>query len=195
MSQIHRAYSVLQIRAVRDTDEFFEFEGIATTPASDRYGDVVEPLGAQFAAEIPLLWQHRADMPVGRVRFGKPTKAGIPFSGRIPLVREEGTLKQRIDEAVQSIKYGLVNAVSIGFRALKDAVEAMASGGLRFLQFEVLELSLVTIPANSEAVITAVKNLDRQHIAAVGRAVRLITPGASGTQKTARKGSVQLIPR
>jgi hypothetical protein len=37
----------------------------------------------------------------------------------------------------------------------------MDGGGIHFLKTEVLELSLVTIPANAEATITSVKAIDR----------------------------------
>lgn len=188
---MNRAYSLLDIRAMDDESRLIE--GIASTPSPDRYGDVVEPLGAQFALPMALLWQHNAEKPVGSVEFAKPTKSGIPFIARLAKVDEPGALKDRIDEAWQSIKAGLVRAVSIGFRPLEHSY--MEGGGVHFQKWEWLELSLVTIPANSDAVITAVKTLDRQHIAAVGRAVRLIAPGAPGAGTPAHKGAVQLISR
>lgn len=188
---MNRAYSLLDVRALDDATR--QIEGIASTPSPDRYGDVVEPLGAHFALPMALLWQHNAEKPVGTVEFAKPTKSGIPFKAKLAKIDEPGNLKDRVDEAWQSIKAGLVRAVSIGFRSLEHSY--MEGGGVHFQKWEWLELSLVTIPANSDAVITAVKNLDRQHIAAVGRAVRLITPGAPGPANPARKGAVQLIPR
>lgn len=188
---MNRAYSLLDVRAFDDATR--QIEGIASTPSPDRYGDVVEPLGAQFALPMALLWQHNAEKPVGTVEFAKPTKSGIPFRARLAKIDEPGTLKDRVDEAWQSLKAGLVRAVSIGFRSIEHA--HMESGGIHFLKWEWLELSLVTIPANSDAVITAIKHLDRQHIAAVGRAVRLISPGDSGTKPIARTGAIQLIPR
>lgn len=78
-------------------------------------------------------------------------------------------MKDRVDEAIQSLKYKLVAAVSIGFRALQDGVEVMKDGGYLFKNWEWLELSLVTIPANSEAVITAVKSIDQKHLSALGQ--------------------------
>jgi Escherichia/Staphylococcus phage prohead protease len=56
-------------------------------------GDIVDPLGAKFAAEIPLLWQHQHDKPVGIAEFGKPTKKGIPFKATIVRILEDGPLK------------------------------------------------------------------------------------------------------
>jgi HK97 family phage prohead protease len=114
-------------------------------------------MGAKFATPMPLLWQHRSSEPVGNVTFATPTEKGIPFEAQLPVVKESGKLKDRIDEAIQSMKYGLVRAVSIGFSVIKH--EVMKSGGLDIKEWEWLELSLVTIPANSEALITAVKSL------------------------------------
>ena len=76
---MNRAYSLLDARAFDDATR--QIEGIASTPSPDRYGDVVEPLGAQFALPMALLWQHNAEKPVGTVEFAKPTKSGIPFMG------------------------------------------------------------------------------------------------------------------
>ena len=161
MSEMRRAYSVLEVKTVDDGDGFVRVSGMATTPAADRMGDVVEPMGAKFAAPMPLLWQHRHSEPVGQVTFADPTDKGIPFEARIPKVAEAGRLKDRVDEAIHSLQYGLVSAVSIGFRAIDGAVERIKGGGLRFKEWEWLELSLVTIPANSEAVITAIKSFDQ----------------------------------
>jgi hypothetical protein len=44
--------------------------GMATTPGPDRVGDVVEPMGAKFAAEIPLFLYHDSRMQVGTVKLG-----------------------------------------------------------------------------------------------------------------------------
>lgn len=153
-----RAYSVLEIKAYDDEERVIE--GIATTPSADRMGDVVEPMGAKFSLPMPLLWQHNHSQPVGHVEFAKPTEKGIPFKARIAKVDESGKLKDRVDEAWQSVKNNLVRAVSIGFRSLEHSI--MKDGGYRFKQWEWLELSLVTIPANHEATITTIKSIDRE---------------------------------
>ena len=68
---MNRAYSVLNIKSV-DTDKR-QISGIATTPETDRAGDIIDPLGAKFADELPLLWQHEHGKPIGIARFGKAT--------------------------------------------------------------------------------------------------------------------------
>ena len=189
---MNRAYSLLEVRAINDGERVIT--GIATTPSPDRMGDVVEPLGAEFAAEVPALWQHMHDAPVGTVRFGRPTAKGIPFTMTLAKTDEPGALKDRLDEAWQSVKLKLVRAVSIGFRAIEYAL--MEGGGVRFLKTEILELSLVTVPANADCTITSIKSIDTNLRAATGQEqgdeVDLTgatevpaPPGASGIPRTA----------
>lgn len=156
MDPMNRAYSLLTIKTIDDDQRIIT--GMATTPEPDRVGDIVEPLGAKFAAELPLLWQHRHDSPVGIARFGKPTKKGIPFTAALPMIEEAGALKDLVDMAWQSVKAKLVRGVSIGFRALKYAY--MDTGGVLFSETEIMELSLVTVPANASATIQSIKAMD-----------------------------------
>ncbi|MNO31423.1 Phage capsid family protein [compost metagenome] len=179
---MNRAYSVLEVKALDDSQRVIT--GVATTPAPDRVGDIVEPLGVEFKNPLPLLWQHEHDKPVGTVQFDKPTAKGITFTARLADVQDEGKLKDRIDEAWQSLKAGLVRGVSIGFRPIEYSW--MDDGGIRFIQSEVFELSLVTIPANADATINTIKSLDRKQLAALGRkavpVVRAAPAGASATR-------------
>lgn len=189
-----RAYSVLQTKAFDEDDDKFYIEGIASTPTPDRMRDIVDPMGAQFKTPMPLLWQHDHKKPVGHMTFAKPEKDGIPFKGELPKVKETGLLKDRIDEAIHSLKYRLVAAVSIGFNPIEFSW--MDDGGIHFREWEWLELSLVTIPANSEAVLRAVKSTDQEVRAALGIKDQDRRPTSSSgvTEKHFRK-PVLLIPR
>ncbi|WP_343347633.1 HK97 family phage prohead protease [Sphingomicrobium sp. XHP0239] len=164
----NRAYSLLEIKQV-DTEERV-IEGIASTPTTDRLGDIIEPMGAKFALPMPLLHQHNHSHPVGHVEFAQPTEKGIPFKARLARIDEPGALKDRVDLAWQEVKSGLVRAVSIGFRLLEDGAEVMKGGGFRIKKWEWMELSLVTIPANAEATILQVKTFDRLALAGVSPA-------------------------
>lgn len=164
MSMSNRAYSCLEIRATDEEQRMIE--GVASTPKIDRQGDIIDPMGLNFAKSVPLLLYHNSSLPVGEVRFGKPTKAGLPFKAFLPKVLEAGTVKERVEEAWHSVKYRLIGAVSIGFRALEDGIERIESG-YKFTKTEVLELSLVPIPAQDEAVITAFKSMDAAAIQSI----------------------------
>lgn len=191
-----RAYSVLQIKAFDEEERVIR--GLATSPEADRVGDQVMPLGIKYTNPMPLLWQHKHDKPIGTVRFDTPTAKGVTFEARLPKIEEPGALKDRVDEAWQSVKAGLVTAVSIGFRALDGEVERLKSGGLKFLKTEVIELSLVTIGAHPSALITAIKSLDHDQITQQREnLIEVAPPPAPVGAKTSAtsRGAVKLIPR
>jgi HK97 family phage major capsid protein/HK97 family phage prohead protease len=154
---VTRAYSLLTIKAL--DQERRTITGIASTPEPDRMGDIVEPLGITFKNPLPLLLYHDTRQPVGTVTFSAPTPAGLAFTATLPTVTTPGPLRDRIDEAWDCIKAGLLAGVSIGFRALEHVL-LQKGGGVRHLKTEILELSLVAIPANAAATIHTIKSLD-----------------------------------
>lgn len=161
---MNRAYSLLTVKAVEDDQRVIR--GTATTPSPDRMGDIVEPMGVQFANPMPLLHQHDAKLPVGTVTFDKPTKNGITFEAKLPKIDDPGPLKDRVDTAWGEVKAGLVRGVSIGFRPIEYSF--MDDGGMRFAKSEILELSLVTVPANGDCTIQTIKSIDATLLASSG---------------------------
>lgn len=152
----YKAYSLFEVKSLDAKQR--TFKGWATTPALDRVGDTVDPMGATFADTLPLLHQHNHSLPIGLVKFSKPTKKGIEFQAELPEIQEDGPLKDRVDTAWGELKYGLVRAVSIGFRPID--YEYNEAGGLDFKKVEIFELSIVSVPALPAAVITQVKAMD-----------------------------------
>lgn len=168
---MHRAYSVLQVRSVNA--ERREFTGIASTPSTDRMGDVVEPSGAEIALPVPLLLHHDARLPVGTVESADVRSSGITVRCRIAKVDEPGTLQDRTDEAWHSLRAGVIRGLSIGFRILADGIEQLRSGGVRYRAWELLELSLVAVPANSDCTVQTVKHYAERRR---GGGIKLIRP-------------------
>jgi len=189
---LNRAYSILTVKAVEDDQRIIT--GTATTPEPDRIGDIIEPLGVNYKNPLPLLHHHKSDKPIGTVTFDKPTEDGITFKARIPHVAEPPSLKDRVDTAWAEVKAGLVRGVSIGFRPLEHAM--LKDGGIRFIETEVVELSLVSVPANASATIHTIKSLDTAQRAAPGRMPRAVVhlnpPGASG-RTSAQEGAMKTI--
>jgi len=188
----NRAYSLLSIKAVNEDQR--EITGIASTPETDRMGDVVEPDGAEYKLPIPLLWQHDDEQPIGEIYAATATKNGIEIKARVKKASESVTLMQRLDEAWESIKIGLVKGLSIGFKPIEYAF--LDDGGLHFQKWEWLELSAVTIPANISATITSIKSFDAQARAAMGakgKAKKADTP--SGASEKKPTPTVKLTPK
>jgi HK97 family phage prohead protease len=191
---LKRAYSVLEIKAF--DEETRELTGIATTPTADRYGDVVEPKGAEFKLPLPFLWQHDATQPIGHVTKAKASKDGIDVTVKLVKTDEPGRLKDRLDEAWQSIKLGLVRGLSIGF-VPKEHAYLEETRGLHFLKWDWMELSAVTIPANAEANIQTIKSIDTQLRAASGHrkgVISLIPASREETKAAAKSKPISLIP-
>lgn len=165
---LYKAYSLINTKGF--DPEKRSFSGIATHPQPDRVGDVIDPKGLTFKNPLPLLLYHKNTMPVGEAVFGRPSDDGTPFNARISKIdRETGVVRERLDEAVDSLQADppLIRGVSIGFRALEDPIFIKETGGFRFPKTEVVELSMVVIPANAEATIALVKSLDVEQRAAL----------------------------
>ena len=154
MNQYTKAYGKFELKEASESSDERIIKGIATTQTLDRDGDIVEPSGAEFALPIPFLWQHQRDKPIGEVIAARVTDKGIEVEIQLAQINEAGKLKERLDEAWHSIKSGLVKGLSIGFRGKEYAY---TESGIHFTKWDWHELSAVTIPANSEATITAIK--------------------------------------
>ena len=172
-----RAWSTFVVKGMDEENGIIE--GIASTPTTDRMGDIVEPKGAQFKLPLPLLWQHQAGEPIGHVVEAKVTEAGIYIKAQIAR-----NVLPEIDRAWTLIKNGLVRGLSIGFKPL-EAAEIKGTWGQRFVKWDWLELSAVTIPANADATIQTIKGIDAELLrAALGETpqrptVKLDSTGAS----------------
>ncbi len=183
-SALTRAWSIFELKSIDEEQRIIT--GIASTPSTDRMGDIVEPTGAKFKLPLPLLWQHDSKSPVGSVLTAKPTKSGIPVSVQIAKTDESGPVKDLLDKAWQNVKLRLVRGFSIGFSALEsEPIDPKNPwGGQRFLSWEWLELSLVTIPANADCSIQTIKALDTgapEPAAAPGRSTSEPPAGASAS--------------
>lgn len=118
----------------------------------DRYGDIVEPAGwdLRWFKKNPIaLFGHNAGFPIGnwknpRVEGGKLIAELMPA--------QRGT-SQRIDEIISLIEQDVLRATSVGFRPLDQEPidKAQPFGGQRYKKSELLECSIVSVPANPAA--------------------------------------------
>jgi HK97 family phage prohead protease len=144
---------------------------VASTDRADRYGDVINQSGWNLDAyrrNPILLLNHNANaLPIGRgeveVKDGQ-LLIDVFFD-------KDDELAQRVERKARN---GFLNAVSVGFNPIEQVSRAELpkdhpayverGGGNYFNKSELLEVSIVTIPANSEATTMSAKNIDRLSI-------------------------------
>lgn len=138
----------------------FIFEGVATTSNPDREHDILEHKGAFWHSdEIPLLMHHAQSLPVGVVRLFQ-AEDGIRYIARIANPAGDDTdFGQRRKSAIAQIKSGVIRGVSIGYLPQPGSVKRLTPVGRRISRFEVVELSLVSVPANRDATIREIKSI------------------------------------
>jgi len=166
-----KAFSTISIKSTDEEERIIK--GVASTPTPDRMEDVVVPEGARFKLPLPLLWQHSSGLPIGHVVEATTTADGIAITAQIAKGVDE-----TVERAWRFIKSGLVRGLSIGFRAL-EVEDIKGTWGFRIKEWEWLELSAVTIPANQDASITNVKKFSADP-AATGKVRKSVTPGVTG---------------
>ncbi len=148
-----RAYSTLELKDVSSASGKRLFSGIASTPSVDHDGDVVEPKGAMFRLPIPFLWQHDHKDPIGWITSAEVKDNGIHIKGEVAQVEGDSPLARRLSSAWDYIQAGLVKGLSVGFRVKERQRE-------RITKWSWHELSAVTMPANGDCSIIALKSAD-----------------------------------
>jgi len=147
-----------------EPDEFVMSDGTI-----DRMGDVIEPSGwqlDQIKSDPPVLFNHNRDQVVGRwtdirVKDGK-------LVGRIVWVKsDKWPMAQYVRDLVRE---GVLRTVSVGFQPVaREPLTKEADkqhGPFRFKKQVLLECSLVSVPANPNALALA-KDLPRDVLAEV----------------------------
>jgi len=127
----------------------------------DRYGDVISSDGwklANFKRNPIALFGHRSDAPIGTWRNLRVEDKAL--KGTLVLA-DEGT-SPRIDELRKLVDARILRAVSVGFHSIKMEDRKDDQGnwlGWLFKEQELVETSLVSVPANPNALAVA-KSLD-----------------------------------
>jgi HK97 family phage prohead protease/HK97 family phage major capsid protein len=119
----------------------------------DRMGDVIEQSGWKldnFRRNPVALFGHNASFPIGK--WSEVVIRDDKLIGRLSLINPVSDRMREIHAAVDA---GVLRAVSVGFHANKhQPLEGSKDGGLHFLEQELVECSLVSVPANPNALAT-----------------------------------------
>ena len=154
----------LKIVKSERAEDLFSF--VASTSDEDRYGDIIEQgpgawdLDAYRSNPVVLFNHNSQAMPIGKgiVEAGENLEIDIQLDQGDPLGAE---LSRKLEA-------GFLHAVSVGFRALESVDrsklptehKAAGSSGRYFQRSELLEVSIVTVPANGSA--TAMRSMSNE---------------------------------
>lgn len=124
---------------------------IMSTPTVDRMGDTIDPLGwdlSNFNKNPIALFNHCYDMPIGK--WANVRVENNQLIGDLELAAE-GT-SELVDTVRSLVEQRILSAVSVGFGAIDYE---FGDQGIEFKKQELMECSLVSVPANPQALAIA----------------------------------------
>ncbi|WP_107341506.1 HK97 family phage prohead protease [Agrobacterium pusense] len=154
---------VLEIKSLKENGEF---EGYGSTFGGepDAYGDVIAP-GAyteslarhKAKGTMPkLFWQHNADEPIGKWVDANEDDHGLLMQGKLNMDVQRGR------EAYALLKSRDIDGLSIGYRIKEYSVDT-ESGIWTLEKLDLVEVSIVSVGANENAVVQSVKAAKASH--------------------------------
>jgi HK97 family phage prohead protease/HK97 family phage major capsid protein len=129
-------------------------EFVLSDETPDRMDDVIMSDGwdlTNFNKNPIALFGHKSDFPIGT--WKNVRVADKQLRGFLELA-PEGT-SQRIDEIRRLVEADILRAVSVGFRPKESKPRPETDWGLFFTKSELVETSLVSVPANPNALAVA----------------------------------------
>lgn len=160
MSMKHKQFA-FKADAVNDDGTFTGYGSVFGNV--DSYREIVAPgaftesLKAIKASgdPLPALWQHRSGEPIGGFDKLEEDSYGLKVAGW--LLKDE---IPRAAEAYALMKRRVVKGLSIGYYVLEDSWNE--KDRIRTLtKLELVEISIVTFPANDQAQIDSVKSMEQ----------------------------------
>ena len=164
-NMIFKEFQIIKdAKASDNNNETFSFVASSGTP--DRLGDVVSPSGWDLKNykknPIILLGHDPSSLPIGKAKNIRFSDERL-WKDRNLLLDIEFDMQDPISSRIASkVKNGFINSVSVGFNP-KDAIKRSdleenhwaytTKGGTFFKSSELLEVSIVSIPANPSATI------------------------------------------
>lgn len=145
-----------ELKEFSEEDGIFTFKGYASTFGNIDLGGDRVARGAfaetiRLQKNLPVLWQHRHDDPIGIFTELREDGKGLFVQGQLP--KDDTFVSGRV---IPQMKIGSINKMSIGY-----SVEDFSyDGDVRDLnKLHLWEISLVTIPMNPEAAVTDMKSV------------------------------------
>jgi HK97 family phage prohead protease len=148
---LNSAFTTKELSSADEPIDSVYIEGYASTADIDRMGDVIPPSvwerGMENYLKNPIiLAYHDHDDPCGRMTDHKIDNSGLWIKARISAAAEVFNL----------IRDGILSAFSVGFR-IKDAEYNAAAEVFLIKEVELIEISVVSVPANQNTLFSLSK--------------------------------------
>lgn len=144
----------LYTKALIEKADNGEITAIASTAVEDRQGEIVEVEGwdlKDFKANPVILWGHdHSQLPIG-----KATKTWIEGSGKQAKLMTKIAF-QEVTELGRAVKQLVADGV---LKTLSVSFWPVDADGNRFTKQKLLEISVVNVPANPQAMMLGYKSL------------------------------------
>lgn len=137
------------------------FIAVASTNSVDRHGEIVDNNGwdlKSFKKNPVILWGHDHNEPA----IGVSKKTWVEGTGKKAKLMIQPVLHDVTEKAraiKQLVEMGVIKTLSVGFKPLESP------DGVTFTKNELLEVSMVNVPANADAMMMAYKGLKDAGIA------------------------------
>lgn len=159
MEQKERLNADFEVKQVRDN----MLKGLASTFDVDKEGEQIEPGAFQKTIEeriesgkVKLLDSHNPEKPIGVVQKARETEEGLLIEAKVSEIERAQEIKTLIQE-------GVLDSLSIGFKAVRDEIASRNGRSIRVIkEVKLLEVSTVAFPANENAEILDVKEVSDQ---------------------------------
>lgn len=160
---MEKIYKTFQAESKAIDKEQGIYEVMISTEATDRGGDIMRAVGGDFANymknPVVLLGHNYSDLPIAKTTEiniipGKGVRARFQFP--------EFGLYDKADTTRKLWDAGFLNAASIGFNPRKSVnlEPEKPWGPQEYLEWELLEWSIVVVPANQDALRLALDNIE-----------------------------------
>jgi uncharacterized protein len=114
-----------------------------------RAGAFADTLDTRSRYDVPLLWQHDIQEPIGVIEAMREDARGLHITARLSLESSRGR------DAYALMKDGALTGLSIGYRA-RDSQPISRSNLRELRRIDLIEISLVSLPMQPLARLTAV---------------------------------------
>ncbi len=134
------------------------FIAVASTNSMDRHGEIVDNNGwdlKAFKKNPVILWAHDHTEPA----IGVSKKTWVEGVGKKAKLMIQPLLHDVTDKAKAIkalVEMGVINSLSVGFKPIESP------DGITFTKNELLEVSMVNVPANADAMMLAYKSLKKE---------------------------------